>query len=222
VRVVVTRAEGASSLLAAKLESAGFDVVECPLIRIEPIEGPPVKADAYDWLVVTSGRAVPLLLDRLEGALPRVAAIGLGTAAALRARGVEPELVAAVSHQEGLVAELAPRLRDSDRVLFAGAADARDVLARELGADVVPLYRTVAVSPERFPDAALVVLSSASAARSLARLRVDLPCVSIGPVTSAAARAEGLSVVAEAGSHDLDGLTEAVIVAASHVASSPS
>ena len=222
MRVVVTRAEGGSSPLAAKLGSAGFDVVECPLIRIEPIDGPPVKADAYEWLVVTSGRAVPLLLDRLEGAVPRVAAIGPGTAAALRTRGVEPELVPAASHQEGLVAELAPRLRASDRVLFAGAADARDLLARELGADVVPLYRTVPVTPERFPDGDLVVLSSASAARSFARLRVDLPCVSIGPVTSAAAREEGLSVVAEAESHDLDGLVEAVIVAASRVPSSPS
>jgi uroporphyrinogen III methyltransferase/synthase len=222
VRVVVTRAEGGSSPLAARLEASGFDVAECPLIRIEPIDGPPVNADAYDWLVVTSGRAVALLLDRLEGAVPRVAAVGPGTAAALRARGVEPELVPAVSHQEGVVAELAPRLRDSDRVLFAGAADARDFLARELDADVVPLYRTVSVTPERFPEGDLVVLASASAARSFARLRVDLPCVSIGPVTSAAARSEGLSVVAEAKSADLEGLTEAVMVAASQVRSSPS
>jgi uroporphyrinogen-III synthase len=222
VRVVVTRAEGGSSPLAARLEVAGFDVAECPLIRIEPIDGPPVKADAYDWLVVTSGRAVPLLLDRLEGAVPRVAAVGAGTAAALRARGVEPELVPAASHQEGLAAELAPRLRDSDRVLFAGAADARDLLARELDAEVVPLYRTVPVTPERFPEGDLVVLASASAARSFARLGVDVPCVSIGPVTSAAARGEGLAVVAEAKSPDLEGLTEAVMVAASQVRSSPS
>jgi uroporphyrinogen III methyltransferase / synthase len=222
VKVVLTRAEGGSPRLAAKLETAGLEVVECPLIRIDPIDGPPIRAGAYDWLVVTSARAVDLLFERLEGPVPRVAAIGPGTAAALRARGVEPELVPAVSHQGGLVAELAPRLGESARVLFAGAADARDVLVRELGADVVHLYRTVPIAPARFPDGDLVVLASASAARSFAALGLDLPCVSIGPVTSVAAREAGLTVVAEAETHDLDGLTRAVIVAASHVRSSPS
>jgi uroporphyrinogen-III synthase len=222
VKVVVTRAEGGSPRLAAKLESAGLEVVECPLIRIDPIDGPPIRAEAYDWLVVTSARAVDLLFERLEGPVPRVAAIGPGTAAALRARGVGPELVPAVSDQEGLVGELAPRLGASARVLFAGAADARDVLVRELGADVVHLYRTVPITPMRFPDGDLVVLASASAARSFAALGLDLPCVSIGPVTSAAAREAGLTVVAEAETHDLDGLTQAVIVAASHPRSSPS
>ena len=222
MKVVVTRAEGGLSPLAAKLESAGFELVECPLIRIEPIDGPPIQADAYDWLVVTSARAVDLLLDRLAGPVPRVAAIGPGTAAALRARGLDPDLVPAVSHQGGLVEELAPRLGESARVLFAGAADARDTLVRELGADVVHLYRTVPITPARFPDCDLVVLASASAARSFAALGLDLPCVSIGPVTSAAAGEAGLTVVAEAETHDLDGLARAVMVAASHARSSPS
>jgi uroporphyrinogen-III synthase len=46
--------------------------------------------------------------------------------------------------------------------------------------------------------------------------------VSIGPVTSAEARDGGLEVVAEAESHDLDGLVAAVKLAASHASSSPS
>jgi uroporphyrinogen-III synthase len=53
-------------------------------------------------------------------------------------------------------------------------------------------------------------------------LRRDLACVSIGPVTSAEARDGGLEVVAEAESHDLDGLVAAVKLAASHASSSPS
>ena len=69
-----------------------------------------------------------------------------GTAEALREHGVEPDLVAAVSTQEGLAAELP---RPAGRVLFAGAEDARDVLVRELGADFVALYRTVELRPER-------------------------------------------------------------------------
>jgi uroporphyrinogen-III synthase len=46
--------------------------------------------------------------------------------------------------------------------------------------------------------------------------------VSIGPVTSAEAERQGLSVVAEAETHDLDGLVEAVKLAASRAGSSPS
>jgi uroporphyrinogen-III synthase len=99
-------------------------------------------------------------------------------------------------------------------VLFAGAEDARELLVRELGADFVPLYRTVELRPERFPEADLAVLASASAARSLAALGAELPCVSIGPVTTAAARASGLDVVAEAAAHDREGLVQAVKLAA--------
>jgi uroporphyrinogen-III synthase len=219
-RVVLTRAKETSAELAAALRNEGLDVVECPLIRIEPIEGPPLDLVGYDWLVLTSRAGVDQLFVRAAGPLPPVAVVGPGTAAALREQGVEPAVVARRSTQEGLVAELP---RPPGRVLFAGAEDARDVLVRELGADFVPLYRTVELRPERFPDADLVVLASASAARALAAIGGEMPCVSIGPVTSEEARAAGLTVVAEASTHDLDGLLEAVKLAASQAdRSSPS
>jgi uroporphyrinogen-III synthase len=219
MRIILTPRAETAQRLAARLRAEGFEVAERPLIRVEPIPGPPLRVDAYDWLVLTSRAAVECLFDRLEGALPRVAAIGPGTAEALRERGVEPALVAKRSTQEGLVAELP---RAAGRVLFAGAADARDVLARELGAEFVPLYRTVEVRPGDVPDADLAVVASASAARALAAVRPELACVSIGPVTSAAAREQGLRVVAEAETQDLDGLVAAVKLAASNAASSPS
>jgi uroporphyrinogen-III synthase len=84
------------------------------------------------------------------------------------------------------------------------------------------VYRTVELVPESFPDADLVVLASASAARAFAALGVDAACVSIGPVTSAEARGLGLRVVAEADSHDRVGLVAAVKLAASNAGSSPS
>jgi uroporphyrinogen-III synthase len=211
-RVVLTRAEETSAELATALRNEGFEVAECPLIRIEPIDGPPLDLAGYDLLLLTSRPGVKQLFARLDGPLPPVAVVGPGTAAALREHGVEPALVARRSTQEGLVAELP---QTPGRVLFAGAEDARDVLVRELGADFVPLYRTVALRPESFPDADLVVLASASAARGLAALRSDLPCVSIGPVTTEEARAAGLTVLAEASTHDLEGLVGAVKLAAS-------
>jgi len=54
------------------------------------------------------------------------------------------------------------------------------------------------------------VLASGSAARSFAELGGDIPAISIGPQTTAAAREAGLEVVAEAKTHDLDGLVAAV------------
>ena len=211
MKVVLTGTERLSSRLAADLAALGLEVETCPLVAVEPLTGPPFRADGYDWLLLTSRSGVDALFPRLQGPLPRVGVVGRGTAAALREHGVEPDLVAAVSTQEGLAAELP---RPAGRVLFAGAEDARDVLVRELAADFVPLYRTVELRPERFPDADLAILASASAARSLAALAAGVPCVSIGPVTTAAARARGLDVVAEASSHDREGLVEAVKLAA--------
>jgi uroporphyrinogen III methyltransferase/synthase len=219
IRVVLTRARGGNDELAGRLRASGLDVVECPLIRIEPLEGPPVSASSYDWLVLTSRIAAELFFARLDGRLPPVAVIGPGTAEAVREHGVEPALVARRSTQEGLLEELpAP----AGRVLFAGAQDARPLLAIELGADVLPLYRTAPEEIGEFPHSDLVVLASASAARALATFGTTALCVSIGPVTSTQARAGGLDVVEEAETHDVDGLTAAVKLAASRIASSRS
>jgi uroporphyrinogen-III synthase len=218
MRVVLTGTDLLSAPLAQALAAEGFEVETCPLVAVEALAGPPLRLDGYDWLLLTSRNGVDALFDRLDGPLPQVAVVGPGTAAALREQGIEPDLVAQVSTQEGLLAELP---RPAGKVVFAGAEDARDVLARELGADVVALYRTRELRPERFPDADLVVVASASAARSFAALGLDLPVVSIGPVTSAEASRVGLRVAAEASTHDRDGLVEAVKLAASP-GSSPS
>ena len=206
-RVVVTRPRDAAAVLTRRLEERGHDVVLCPLVRIEPLGDGPVELSGYDWVVVTSRNGASELLRRARAPWPRVAAIGPGTADVLRSGGVDVALVPRVSTQEGLLAELP---RPAGRVLFAGAEDARPLLARELGADVRPLYRTVELRPDDPPDGDLVVLASASAARAYGRLGAALPAVSIGPQTTAAARAAGVRVAAEARTHDVDGLVAAV------------
>ena len=211
LRVIVTRARGQLEPLARRIEALGLEVVRCPLIELEPIGPAPVDVDGYDWVVVTSPFGARELLRRARGTLPNVAAIGPGTAAALADGGVEPALVPAVSTQEGLLAALR---RPAGRVLFSGAERARQLLADELHADVVPLYRTTTLRPEPLPEGDLVVLASASAAEAFAALGLELPAVSIGPETTRAAEAAGLNVVAEARTHDLDGLAAAVAEAA--------
>ena len=211
LRVIVTRAVGQMDPLAGRLEELGHEVVRCPLIELEPSGPESVDVDGYDWVVVTSPYGAHELVRRARGDLPRVAAIGPGTAAALGERGVEAALVPRVSTQEGLAAELP---RPPGRVLFAGAERARRHLVEELGADFVPLYRTRALRPDLRPEGDLVVLASSSAAEALAALRLDLPAVSIGPETTRTARDAGLSIVAEAATNDLEGLIAAVSRAA--------
>lgn len=211
LRLIVTRAAGQIEPLAGRLEELGHEVIRCPLIELEPSGPETVDVDGYDWVVVTSPFGAHELVRRARGDLPRVAAIGPGTAAALGERGVEAALVPRVSTQEGLAAELP---RPPGRVLFAGAERARRHLVEELGADFVPLYRTRALRPDPPPEGDLVVLASSSAAEALAALRLDLPAVSIGPETTRTARDAGLSIVAEAETHDLEGLVAAVARAA--------
>jgi uroporphyrinogen-III synthase len=202
VRILLTRPEGRNEQLAEALRARGHDVVIEPLIATAPLGDEPVELDGYDWLVVTSVTAARELARRGRGRPAKVAAIGRATAEALGGA----DLVPRVSTQEGLLAELP---RPAGRVLFAGAEGARTLLPDELGADVLPLYRTVELSPE-LPAADVVVLASASAARAFGALGVELPAVSIGPETTAAAERAGVRVVREAATHDLDGLIEAL------------
>jgi|SRR5579862_5923203 len=204
MRVVVTRAAAQADSLVERLEALGHEVVRCPLIDVEPLGNEPVDARGYDWVVVTSPNGARELARRLVGRPPAIAAIGEGTAAALREHGLEPELVPQVSTQEGLLAELPP-----GRVLLAAAEGARRLLVDERGADVVALYRTVELRPPA-PEGDVVLLASPSAARALAATGARIPAVAIGPQTAAAARAAGLDVAAEAQTHDVDGLLAAM------------
>jgi len=211
VRVIVTRPQGQEEPLASGVRELGHEVVLCALTRIEPLGEGPIELEGYDWLLVTSVNGAAQVARRGQGRPRRVAAIGPGTRAALERRGIRVDLVPAVSTQEGLLAELP---RPAGRVLFAGAERARPLLAEKLRADVVPLYRTVGLQPDPAPEGDLVVLASASAAEAFAQLALELPVVSIGPETTRAAEAAGVNVAAEARSHDLDGLVEAVSRAA--------
>ena len=212
MKIVVTRPRSQAGPLVERLEALGLEVVECPLIEIDPLDEPMhVDTSGYDWVIVTSPNGAGLFAQRRRGNRARIAAVGPGTAETLRRLGIEPDLVPQVSTQEGLLEEFPT---PSGRVLFVGAEGSRRVLIDALDADFVPLYRTRLLRPTP-PDGDLVVLASGSAARSFAAVGGTTPAVSIGPQTTRAARAAGLDVVAEAQTHDLDGLVDAVAEACS-------
>lgn len=232
ITVAVTRARAQASGLAARLRALGARVIEAPAIRIVALDGPPPPVEDYDLVCLTSPNGVRLLFERLAAAGrdaralagARVAAIGPGTAAALRAHGVIADVVPAQFVAEGLVEALAdvPVIR----ALVARAAQARDVLPdalRDRGAevDVLALYETVAEPLSESQLAAVaeadyVTFTSSSTVRFFlqaagGRLRPATRLASIGPVTTMALRERGLEPDLEASTHDIDGLVEALV-----------
>jgi uroporphyrinogen-III synthase len=207
-RIAVTRAAGQADQLARRLEAMGCEPVVWPLIAIEPLDGGPIDPGPYDWVVVTSPNGAAELARRLTAPPRQLAAIGPGTAAALRERGLEPVIVPRESTQEGLLAELP---RPEGRVLVAAAEGARRVIVDALAADFLPLYRTLELTPGETPEVDVALLASPSAARAFARTEARaVPVVVIGPQTAAMARELGLTVAGEAAAHDLDGLVAAL------------
>src|SRR5205823_12897577 len=178
-----------------RVEALGHEAVLCELIRIEPLGDEPIDASAYDWLVVTSANGAREVARRGVTA-KRIAAVGPGTADALREHGLRVDFVPDEYSQEGLGRVLGGRL-----LLAAAEGARRDVL----DADFLPLYRTIEIPQDVDGDVAL--LMSGSAARAL---RTRIPVVAIGPQTAAEARAAGHDVVAVARVHDIGGLVEAL------------
>jgi uroporphyrinogen III methyltransferase / synthase len=231
--VAVTRARAQASGLASALAGLGASVIEAPAIRIAPLGGPAPELGRYDLVCLTSPNGVGLLFSRLasEGldaralAGARVAAIGPGTAAALRSHGVIADVVPSDRFvAEGLVEALASV--PVRRALVARAAEARDVLpdalrARGAEVDVVALYETVAEplddgQLEALAGAHYVTFTSSSTVRFFLsavgdRFPQHARLASIGPVTSQTLREHGLEPDVEASRHDIDGLLEALV-----------
>jgi uroporphyrinogen III methyltransferase / synthase len=230
--VAVTRARDQAGGLAARLRSLGAAVVEAPAIRIQEIDGPAPELGRYDLVCLTSPNGVRHLFDRLHRAGrdarafagARIAAIGPGTAAALRDRGLIADVLPERFVAEGLVHALAEV--PVSRALIARAAHARDVLPaalRERGAevDVVELYETVAepmsqVQREAVAGADYVTFTSSSTVRFFfesmdGAVGERARLVSIGPVTSQTLREHGREPDVEAERHDIDGLVNALV-----------
>ena len=206
----------------------------------EPLDDALRDAKRFAWLVVTSTNAVRVIGERLavlglaieSFAHLRCAAVGPSTAEAMRALGFAVEVVPERYVGDALSDVLKDRVRGQP-VLLVRAAVARDVVPDALTAagaavTVVDAYRTVvpadAVERARavfgaspLPDA--VVFTSGSTVMHLLdvlheaglTLPLQVACVSIGQVTSAALREAGLIVAAKAETASLDGLVEACV-----------
>ena len=240
-RVVVTRAREQAGMLSATLRELGAEVIELPTIRIEPasdyapLDHAIANLREYDWLIFTSVNGVRYFLDRLDKSSfdtrairSRICAIGPATRDAVERIHLKVDVTAQEYVAEGLLAALDEFAFLGSRVLIPRAAEARDILPRQLGrrgarVDVVEAYRTVV--PENLADKfrALtmrkpdwVTFTSSSTAKNLisavgADALDGIRTASIGPVTSATLRDNGVAVTVEASVFTVPGLVAGIL-----------
>jgi len=236
--VLVTRARAEAGELARLLEERGARPIVAPAIERSSVPDGPLDdalrelADGgFEWVVFTSAAGVEAVFGRLETEPPmaaRVAAVGEGTAGALRRFGVEPDLVPRTFTTAALGRSLP---RGSGRVLLARVDIAPDGLdqavaakgwtpvrvdayrtrpARALPAEARQALRQGRVDAVTFTSASTVEGFVAVAARVLTAGGRAPKAVCIGPVTAAAARRAGLPVAAVARPHTIEGLVAAL------------
>jgi len=243
-RIVVTRTRAQAGSLARGLRDLGAEVIELPTIRIEPPSNPKAfreavrDAHSYDWLVFTSPNGADRFFeaflaefdDLREIGGVRIAAIGPGTAARVRARHLRVDLMPARAVAEDFLERFKEiGTVDNLRMLLIRPQEARELLARGLSdagaiVDEAIAYRTV---PEtRDPGGALqrlkegtkidlITFASSSAVENFLALNVTelstVTVASIGPVTSATLRERGLQAGVEAAEHHVPGLIDAIL-----------
>lgn len=239
----MTRARDQADSLAARFRDLGAEAIELPAIEIRPAadHGPLDRAIAnlssYDWIVFTSANGVRYFLERLDRSSvdlralrAKIAAIGPATRAAIEALRLKVDLMGAEYVAEGLLEAFAAHDMAARRVLLPRAAEARDVLPRELArrgaqVDVVEAYRTVVPDDaERrarevfsaVPKPDFITFTSSSTVRHFLGFAPPgaldgVKAVSIGPVTTRTARESGIEVAAEATEFTTDGLVEAIL-----------
>jgi len=244
-RVLVTRARAQSSELVALLEAAGAEVVHHAAIEIVPppswesLDAVIAAPESFQRVVFTSTNGVDAFFARaaelrcdvmLHGA--KVAAVGRATADALRAHGVEPDLVP----EKFQASELLPLL-DADqsgvRTAIVRALEGREVLVDELRARGGDVHVAVAYETKKaasIPDDlraalaageidALTFTSPSTVEGTLSHLSpselshvlASSVIASIGPVTTKALARFGAVNVVEATESTVEGLAAAVV-----------
>jgi uroporphyrinogen III methyltransferase / synthase len=246
-RVLVPRTKEQAGVMSARLRAYGAIPCEVPTIAVEPPRTPAQMERAvkglvdgrYAWVVFTSVNAVRAVwekfaehgLDARHFGGVKIACIGEATADAVRAFGIQPELVPAGDQSsDGLLAEFSPHdeiLDPVGRVLLPRADIATETLAAGLTergweVDDVTAYRTVRAAPPaaEIRDAIksggfdAVLFTSSSTVRNLVGIagkpHPRTVVAVIGPKTAETATEFGLRVDAQPANPSVPDLVEAL------------
>ncbi len=246
-KVLVPRTKEQAGAMSDRLRAYGAMPTEVPTIAVEPPRTPAQMERAikglvdgrYAWTIFTSVNAVRAVwekfaehgLDARHFGGVKIACIGEATADAVRAFGIQPELVPAGEHtSEGLLAEFSPHdeiLDPVGRVLLPRADIATETLAAGLTergweVDDVTAYRTVraAPPPAEIRDAIksggfdAVLFTSSSTVRNLVGIagkpHTRTVVAVIGPKTADTAAEFGLRVDVQPAHASVPDLVEAL------------
>lgn len=246
-RVVITRSRRGNAALAEMLRAGGFSPVPVDTLEFAPPEDW-TKVDArltslqeFHWLLFTSATGARFFLERMKRlslklpwqGRPAVAAVGEGTASALRKEGVRVEFVPSTFTAQSLAEQL-PRGRGGDVLILRaeeGDPEMVPILERD-GFKVTDLaiYRTSPLvgggedAGRAVRGADAIVFASPSAVEAFAAsldppvaaspLARSLPAFCIGPVTASAARERGFERVLTPETHTLESLLQCLSAAA--------
>ncbi|AWB81164.1 bifunctional uroporphyrinogen-III C-methyltransferase/uroporphyrinogen-III synthase [Corynebacterium yudongzhengii] len=252
-RVLVPRPKNQAASMSARLATHGAIPQSVPTISVEPPRNPAQMDRAikgiiegrYQWIVFTSVNAVNAVWDKIDAlgldarsfAGVHLAAVGTKTAAAIKERGLAPELLPPRTKQNaaGLVEVFPNYVEEIDpvsRVLLPRADIATDVLVDGLTdldweVDDIVAYRTVRASPPPAETRDMiksggfdaVCFTSSSTVKNLVGIagkphqRTIIAC--IGPMAAATAEEMGLRVDVVPEIADVEHLVDAL---ADHVA----
>jgi uroporphyrinogen III methyltransferase/synthase len=231
-RIVVTRAREQASELKRLFEESGATVIQFPTIEIAPPESYEsldiAVGSRFDWLVFTSINGVSAFFDRLFAkgkdvralAGARIACVGDTTAAALRARGIAPDLVPEKFMSSALIPHFDADLQGVS-IAVIRVAEGRDEFIEEMrrrGADVhlAIAYRTVpvAANADELHDIDVVTFTSASTVDNFFAAHGNIEgalLASIGPTTSDTICKHGRQPDIEAPTASIQALHDAVV-----------
>jgi uroporphyrinogen-III synthase len=222
--VLVPRPVDQAGELAERLRAAGAEPVAVPLIAVVPpddrgafdLQLVDLADGTFDWVGFTSANAVRAVVQRaaelgLHPAIPadtRIAAVGSGTAAALRTADLPVDLVPTGAGSGAALGAVWPTARDGESVLLPRSDIARPglpeaLLAKGYRVGTVTAYRTVT---QPLPDAVAselsggvfhaILLTSPSTVTALGGVLIPVAVVlgAIGQPTALAAAAAGRPV----------------------------
>ena len=222
-RVLVTGSRSMVERLSPLLKEEGAEAISFSLIRTEAMDTPEfdramADIDSYTWIVLTSANGVECFFDKLKAMRKDIrdfkdvhfAVIGDGTKKALEGHGIYSDLIPTAYSSKDMAAAMVPHMKPTDKVLLLRAEEANAVLPDSLTAagidhTCVSLYHTVV--DERKADELsrlvetvdYITFASSSAVRAFVSMagsleNVSAKYISIGPVTTKTAEAEGLHV----------------------------
>lgn len=239
-RVLVTGSRSMVERLSPLLKEEGAEAISFSLIRTEAMDTPEfdramADIDSYTWIVLTSANGVECFFDKLKAMRKDIrdfkdvhfAVIGDGTKNALEGHGIYSDLIPTAYSSKDMAADMVPHMKPTDKVLLLRAEEANAVLPDSLTAagidhTCVSLYHTVV--DERKADELsrlietvdYITFASSSAVRAFVSMagsleNVSAKYISIGPVTTKTAEAEGLHVDRTAAVYTAQGIVDAII-----------